>query len=137
MNRNDESDAVSPAENSLGSSESGQNSRERGKIVEQFAVHFRSAPVFHPIIDKLQSDHITQILENAAKHDRDSARSETSERWFRLAYVLLGVGFLVFLSLLLLLEQSDLFLKILQGLGLFLAGGAGGYGLRAYRSCQQ
>lgn len=86
------------------------------------------------MVDKVQPSQLTQILENAAMNDKDLARRQASDRWFRLVYVLLGVGFLVFLSLLLLPEQSDLFLKILQGLGLFLAGAAGGYGLKSYQS---
>ena len=49
------------------------------------------------------------------------------------AYVSIGVAIFIFLTLLLLPDHAALYLEILKALGIFGAGAAGGYGLRAYQ----
>lgn len=92
----------------------------------------RSCPACHPIFDKFESQHVTQFLKDS--FESDAARHQTlrSNRWFRLAYFGLGVALFVFLTLLLLPDRSDLYFQILQGLGLFASGLAGGYGIKSY-----
>lgn len=118
--------------------ETGRSGSERPRRVvrtmESLVASVTTQPASHPIIRKLEAQHITHILENSAARSQDAARQARADRWFRLVYVALGVGIFVFLSLLLLPDHSDLYSKVLQQLGSFLAGGAGGYGLSQYRS---
>ena len=93
----------------------------------------RTGPSHHPIFDKFEPEHVSQFLSQAHEQEQDEHRLERFKRWFRLAYALVGVGVFVFLTLLLLPEHSSLYIEILKGLGIFAAGAAGGYGLRAYR----
>ena len=93
----------------------------------------RSGPAYHPIFDKFEPEHVAQFLDHSRERDRDEARFNRSGRWFRVLYTAIGIGVFVFLTALLLPEQSDLYYKLLQGLGVFGAGLAGGYGLRTYQ----
>ena len=54
-------------------------------------------------------------------------------RWFRLAYVRIAVIIFSFMTVYMLPEQSDLYFQFLQGVGLFVSGLAGGYGIRSYQ----
>ena len=56
---------------------------------------------------------------------------------FVLPMCLVGIAVFVFLTLLLLPEQANLYLEILKGLGIFAAGTAGGYGLKAYQDSRR
>ena len=104
-------------------------------VVEQVAASFipTIGPTHHPLFDKFDSAHVTQFLDYLHESDKDDRRLQRGNRWFKLGYVLIGVGVFVFLSVLLLPEQSDLYLDILAGIGLFAAGAGGGYGFKAYR----
>ena len=81
----------------------------------------------------------SQALPGAAvPHTTPSSRSSSlslrrGDLWFRLGYVLIGVIIFVFLTLFLLPDHAALYLEILKALGIFGAGAAGGYGLRAYQ----
>ena len=94
----------------------------------------RSGPAYHPIFDKFDSEHVTQFLRDSFESDAARQRTHRSNRWFRLAYVALGVALFIFLTLSLLPDRSDLYFQILQGLGLFGSGLAGGYGIRSYQA---
>lgn len=93
----------------------------------------QSGPAFHPIFDKFESQHVTQFLSQAA--DRDTARQKKTrgDRWFRLTYVMSGVGVFLFLTWMLLPDQSELYFQILEWIGVFGAGLAGGYGIKTYQ----
>lgn len=93
----------------------------------------RSSPSFHPLFDKFEARHVTQFLNQSFESDAAKHRALRGDRWFRLAYVILGVGVFAVLTLLLLPSRSDLYLQILQGIGLFGSGLAVGYSLRAYQ----
>ena len=93
----------------------------------------RSGPSYHPIFDKFGPEHTTQFLAQTHEQDMGELRIQTSNRWFRLAYVLIGVAVFVFLTFLLLPDHADLYFEILMGLGIFAAGIAGGYGIKAYQ----
>ena len=90
-------------------------------------------PSYHPIFDKFESEHVSQFLSQSHQREQDEYRFERSNRWFKLVYVLMGLGVFVFMTQLLLPEHADLYIEILKGLGIFAAGAAGGYGLKAYR----
>ena len=106
---------------------------ERSSFMERVFMGFRSGPVFHPVFEKFEREHVTQLLENSFERERAEQKARSSDRWFRLTYVALVAGLFVFLTLLLLPNNTDLYFQILQGLGLFLAGFAGGYGVRSYQ----
>ena len=134
MSSDPKAQALTADEPSSGRSDSKEPTRVRTAIVEAFATKVSSGPAVHPIFQKMKSGHVTQVLEGAYARDRDRARQLSTDRWFRLVYAALGVGMFVFLTVWLLPSQADLYVKLLQGLGLFFAGGAGGYGLKTYRS---
>lgn len=104
------------------------------EIVASFA---RSGPVFHPIFDKFGPEHVTQFLRQTHEVDIGEQQRRKSNRWFRLTYVLVGVAVFGFLTWFLLPDQSELYLRILEYLGIFAAGGAGGYGLKAYQDSRR
>ena len=106
-------------------------------MIEQIAASVESRPIFNPVLKQVTSGHLSQILENDFKLRRDESQHRTSERWFRLFYVMLGIGIFVFLTLTLLPDHSDLFFKLVQGVGIFSAGFAGGYGVKTYQDRRQ
>ena len=92
-----------------------------------------SGPAYHPIFEKFESEHVSQFLTQTHETDREERQLRRDDRWFRLGYALIGVAIFVFLTLLLLPGHAALYLEILKTLGIFGAGAAGGYGLRAYQ----
>ena len=102
-------------------------------IQEFFASSIRSGPAHHPIFDKFESEHVTQFLKDTSESENSKQQFRSSNRWFRLFYVILGIGVFVFLTRLLMPDQSELYFQLLQGLGLFCGGFAGGYGLKSYQ----
>lgn len=107
---------------------------ERSRFMQEIVMGtVRSGPAYHPIFDKFDSQHVTQFLKDSFESDAARQRTHRSNRWFRLAYVGLGVALFIFLTLSLLPDRSDLHFQILQGLGLFGSGLAGGYGIRSYQ----
>lgn len=93
----------------------------------------RSSPSCHPLFDKFEARHVTQFLNQSFESDAAKHKTLRGDRWFRLAYVILGVGVFAYLTVQLLPSRSDLYLQMLRGIGLFGSGLAGGYGLRAYQ----
>lgn len=105
-------------------------------IQEMVMSTVRSGPVYHPIFDKFEPQHVTQFLKDSSESDAAKHKMRMGNRWFRLAYVMLATIVFIFLTVFLLPDQSDLYFQILQGLGLFIAGLAGGYGIRSYQEKQ-
>lgn len=105
-------------------------------IQEMVTSTVRSGPVYHPIFDKFEPQHVTQFLKDSSDSDAAKHKMRMGNRWFRLAYVVLATVVFIFLTVFLLPDQSDLYFQILQGLGLFIAGLAGGYGIRSYQEKQ-
>ena len=89
----------------------------------------RSASIF----DKFEPEHVSQFLNQSQELEQEERRFECSNRSFRLVYALMGLSVFVFMTLFLLPEHAGLYIEILKGLGIFAAGAAGGYGLKAYR----
>ena len=76
---------------------------------------------------KFEPQHITQFL-------TDTHQLRSTDRWFRLTYTIIGVAVFGGLSWFILPEWSDLYFDILMFLGVFTAGGAGGYGLKSWQN---
>lgn len=102
-------------------------------VQETFMGAFRSGPTFHPIFDKFEPEHVTQFLKDASESDADRRKMERGDRWFRLVYVAIGVAIFCGLTVILLPGHPDLYFQLLQGLGIFVAGLLGGYGIRTYQ----
>lgn len=107
----------------------------RPRVLQEIVASFdqSSGPIYHPIFDKFESEHVSQFLAQTHETDRDERRLRRGDRWFRLGYVLIGVFIFLFLTWFLLPDHAALYLEILKALGIFGAGAAGGYGLRAYQ----
>ena len=93
----------------------------------------RSGRAYHPIFDKFQPQHVTQFLKDLAERDKAKHKMLMGNRWFRLAYVAIAIIVFILMTAWLLPEQSDLYFQFLQGVGLFVSGLAGGYGIRSYQ----
>ncbi len=102
-------------------------SQRVGILQEITASSTRIRPSYHPIFDKFESKHVTQFL-------TDTHQLRSTNRWFHLAYAIIGVSIFAFLSWFLLPEWPELYFDILMFLGVFAAGGAGGYGLKSWQS---
>ena len=100
---------------------------------EMFMGSIRSGSVYHAIFDKFETQHVTQFLKEASKNDAARLKMQMGNRWFRFAYFGIATMVFIFLTVFLLPEQSDVYLQFLQCLGLFVAGLAGGYGIRSYQ----
>ena len=111
----------------------GSANRGTRLIQEFFASSIRSGTAHHPIFDKFEPQHVTQFLKDTSESDKNKQQFRSSNRWFRLFYVMLGIVVFGSLTLLLMPDQSELYFQLLQGLGLFGGGFAGGYGLKSHQ----
>ena len=93
----------------------------------------RSGHVLRPLWDKFESQHFAQFLNQSIQSGIARRTTSRADRWLRLVYVILGIGVFAFLTVLLLPDQSDLYIRILRGLGVFGSGLVGGYGIRTYQ----
>lgn len=82
-------------------------------------------------------DQVAQFLQQTHGQCIEDLRLRRRNQWVRLIYVLIGVAVFGFLTLLLLPEQANLYLELLRGLGITVAGVAGGYGLKAYQDSRR
>ena len=111
---------------------------EPQRVVQEIVAGFsRSGPAYHPVFDRFGPEHVTQFLKQTHEQDIGEQQLRKSNRWFRFAYVLSGIFVFVFLTMFLLPDQADLYLRILEYFGVFAAGIAGGYGLKAYQDSRQ
>ena len=111
------------------------------RLVRQLVAHFaaisRTGTEHHPIFDKFESEHVSQFLSQSHQQEQDERQFERSNRWFRVLYTLMGLGVFMFMTLFLLPEHESLYFELLKGFGIFAAGVAGGYGIRAYRDASR
>ena len=106
-----------------------------GTVVQQLFARFTrtSGPAHHPLFEKFESGHVSQFLSQTHEADQEERALRRSSRWFHFGYTILGLGVFVFLTVLLLPEQSELYTEIVKSVCVFAAGAAGGYGLKAYQ----
>ncbi len=103
----------------------------RGAIM-QFMRMQGGRPFTHPIFDNFSSEHVTKFLDYSHADDVHEYTLVRENRWFHLAYAILGVGLLIFLIVFLLPTNRDLLTEILR---IFLAFGGGfgaGFGAKSY-----
>lgn len=92
--------------------------------------HVRSG---HPLFEKFTDDHVHKYLDYIQKDDDNAFALQRSNRWFHLAYVLIGIGLFVFLMVYLVPKDKAMFDQIFKMLVAFAGGFGGGYGVKTFR----
>ena len=107
-----------------------------GKITEMMAM--MGGPIGNPIHNKMNEEHITQVLELAKLHDErefelhktgqgNNDRQATSSRRYSFASFIVIVS-IILVILVLFKDKPDVLIPILSGIGGLLTGALGGYG---------
>jgi hypothetical protein len=109
-------------------------SPELGKQISMMVTRSSyQGPLPNPLIEKLTEEHITKIIDASIQDDDRSYKFATSDRYFTLIYIILGLG--IFLTLFFCLINKDIellkdLLKIILG---FITGGLSGYGFKTLK----
>ena len=114
-------------------------SESKPKVVSEFMAMMGSGPIVNPLHQKMGPEHITQMLELAAKHDEreydlqcrsgtDEACHQKSIRRYGFAYFT-GIFILVCTVLILFKDKPEILVPVLSGIGGLVGGFLGGYGL--------
>ncbi len=99
----------------------------RGRVVRSFS-HITQfpGPVVNPVLQRITSEHLTQMLGNAEAQSSRDAEAEKSNRRYQFSYFIVTiVGLLSLLVFFTLREQFDLLTAIITG----VAGLGAGFGL--------
>ena len=86
----------------------------------------------HPLFEKFTDDHVHEYLDYTQRDDDHEHNLKSSNRWFHLAYTLIGIAFFGFLIVYLLPKDKALLNEILKLLVTFAGGVGSGYGLKSY-----
>ncbi|MCK6559852.1 hypothetical protein HUU39_00785 [candidate division KSB1 bacterium] len=92
----------------------------------------RRAPS-HPLFEKFTPQHIDKFLDYSQKEDENKYKLQSTNRWFHLVYVTLGLGSLLALIFFLAPQNQELLTEFLKLLVVFASGVGSGYGLRSYQ----
>ncbi|HEY0006379.1 MAG TPA: hypothetical protein VGB17_16475 [Pyrinomonadaceae bacterium] len=103
------------------------------KVVESFSLFSGSVPVFNPIYKKINESHIDKILDQADKDSQRDYDEGVSTRKYSLVYTVIVLIFLAGMTVFLVNTDRELYKEVLKLILPFLAGMAGGYGLKAYQ----
>lgn len=106
---------------------------ELQKAVQSFSLEAFSGPVFHPVLKKINEEHITKVLEQAEKDSERDFKDTQSARLYGLMYVVIILVFLGAMTAYLVNADKELYKQVLGYVLPFLAGIAGGYGVKAYQ----
>jgi len=87
----------------------------------------------HPFLEKLTPEHINKLLDYSYQDGENQFRFKSSNRWFHLAYTILGIGSLLSLIFYLTPIDKDLLTEFLKLLIVFASGLGSGYGLKSYQ----
>lgn len=113
-------------------------SREKPQTVTEMFAMMGAGPMANPLHNKMTPEHITQVLDLAAKHDeRDydlhkraqeqSTSNGTSVRRYAFASFIV-VAVLVAIVLFLFRDQPNVLVPVLAGVGGLVSGAVGGFG---------
>ena len=86
----------------------------------------------HPLFDKFTEEHVHKYLDYIQRDDDNEFNLKSSNRWFYLAYTLLGITFFGFLIIYLLPKDKVLLNEIFKLLVTFAGGVGSGYGLKSF-----
>ena len=100
---------------------------QRNQFVQLFSSITQFAgPVFNPVLRRITSDHITQLIGNDEARSRREAESEKSGRRYQFTYFIVTIAVVLFLVVFFTLQQrADLITVVLTG----VAGLGAGFGL--------
>lgn len=87
-----------------------------------------------PIEEKITEKHISYVLENSDKENIRNYNSGIHEKWFNAFVVLIAVVLIVFLTIYLAKDNSELYKYILTAVFSFLGGFGGGYGYKSIKT---
>jgi Fe2+ transport system protein B len=91
----------------------------------------------NPLVDKLQPEHITKLIESADRESRYAFDDAQRNRWFGLAILIFGLAFMAFLVFYLSSGNPDLLEKVLALVAGFVGGFGGGYAYGLRRPAKQ
>lgn len=103
------------------------------KVMETFMSMDISRSSLSPFDSKINEKHIDKILEIKEKYEDKIFKDTQQSRKFQLVYVLIGVSVFVFLTLLLVGKDTELFKEIIKIVVLFAGGLGTGYGIKTYK----
>lgn len=89
--------------------------------------------MLNPLFDKVTEKHIDKFLDYSQRDDDNKFRFHSSNRWFKLVYVLIAVAVLIFIIVFFANDKQTLN-EILKLLGIFVGGVGSGYGLHTLRN---
>jgi len=114
-------------------------SDEKPHAIQEMMMALGVGPAAHPLHQKMTPEHITQVLTLAAKHDErqfeiakqsesnESSHKTSTRRYFFWCFaIVMGIAILM---LFLYQDKPNVLLPALTGLGGFITGVAGGFGL--------
>ena len=109
--------------------------QEAREYVESFIM--ASGPVQNPMVKKVTSEHITQMLDYREKQSQRTHESSTSERRYTLGYTVMAVALLVGFAYIMIPKDLGFFQEMLEKLIAFGLGGAGGWGWAKSRGSKE
>jgi len=109
----------------------GKLSPEIRRVFESFVAY--SGPIPNPLFKKITEAHIDKVLDLSEKDSERDYEDAKSTRKYGLVYVIIILIFLGAMTVFLVNADKELYKQVLNALLPFLAGLAGGYGLKAYQ----
>lgn len=104
------------------------------RVITQFMGEMRrSGPVASPLMEKLTSEHIDQLIELTNEDSKLEYRDAQQRRKYSIVYSLIGSALFVFLVIYLSSSNPDLLEALIGYLIAFLGGLGGGYGIKSWR----
>lgn len=106
---------------------------EAQKVVGQLLVSRSVSPVPNPLLEKLNTNHITEILELSRRRGEREFENGRAGRRYRMAYIVIWIVAFFVLTFYMLPIDRDLYKQVVQLL-IAVGGGFGaGYGVRHWK----
>ena len=86
-----------------------------------------------PIASKITENHIDKILELSAQDETNRFKFAKQGRWFNFAFVGLGIGLFIFITLYLAKDNTELFNDLIKILVAFAGGFGTGFGYKSFK----
>lgn len=93
--------------------------------VQRFFQSSYIGPAPNPLLDKLTSDHVSEIIAESREDNKRRYDFATSGRWIKLIYFFIGVVVVSLLTIFLLPYDSEMYFRVIELLVVF----GGGYGV--------
>ena len=105
----------------------------RTQIIETMVGVISTGPMQNPIVNKITSEHITQIINNNESQSQRTYEAQNTGRKYSLGYALLGSLLLSAFAYITIPSNPEFFEQILETIITLVIGGVGGWGLSEYR----